>query len=69
MSCFFQSCGGGGWGDPLKRDPAAVLGDVRNEYVSIEGAESDYGVVIDPISLTVDETATQQRRAARTNGK
>ncbi len=66
---FFQSCGGGGWGDPLKRDPAAVLGDVRNEYVSIEGAESDYGVVIDPISLTVDEIATQQRRAARTNGK
>ncbi len=66
---FFQSCGGGGWGDPLTRDPAAVLADVRNEYVSIEGAESDYGVVIDPISRTVDETATQQRRAARTNGK
>ena len=66
---FFQSCGGGGWGDPLARDPAAVLADVRNEYVSIEGAENDYGVVIDPISHTVDETATQQRRAARANGK
>ena len=66
---FFQSCGGGGWGDPLTRDPAAVLADVRNEYVSIEGAENDYGVVIDPISHTVDETATQQRRAARANGK
>lgn len=66
---FFQSCGGGGWGDPLKRDPAAVLADVKNEYVSIEGAESEYGVVIDSVSHTVDETATQQARAARSNGK
>ena len=49
--------------------PAAVLADVRNEYVSIEGAERDYGVVIDPISHTVDETATRRVRAARTNGK
>ena len=30
--------GGGGWGDPLDRDPAAVLDDVWDEYVSVEGA-------------------------------
>ena len=30
--------GGGGWGDPLDRDPQAVLDDVLDEYVSVEGA-------------------------------
>ncbi len=29
--------GGGGWGDPLDRDPQAVLDDVLDEYVSVEG--------------------------------
>ena len=38
--------GGGGWGDPLDRDPQAVLDDVWDEYVSVEGAVRDYGVVI-----------------------
>ncbi|MBV9355347.1 MAG: hydantoinase B/oxoprolinase family protein [Chloroflexi bacterium] len=38
--------GGGGYGDPFTREPAAVLDDVLNGYVSIEAAERDYGVVI-----------------------
>lgn len=38
--------GGGGFGDPLQRDPQAVLQDVLNGYVSIEAAQRDYGVVI-----------------------
>jgi N-methylhydantoinase B len=38
--------GGGGWGDPLERPPAAVLDDILDEYVSIEGARKYYGVVI-----------------------
>ena len=38
--------GGGGWGDPLDRDPQAVLDDVLDEYVSVDGAERDYGVVL-----------------------
>ena len=42
-----QSGGGGGWGDPLARDPAAVLADVRNGYVSVAGAYRDYGLVVD----------------------
>jgi N-methylhydantoinase B len=64
--------GGGGWGDPLDRDPQAVLDDVIDEYVSVEGARRDYGVVIlgDPISdpegLAIDLEATAAlRRAAK----
>ena len=38
--------GGGGWGDPLDRPPAKVLEDVLDEYVSVEGARRDYGVVL-----------------------
>ena len=37
--------GAGGWGDPLERDPAAVLKDVRNELLSAGKAMADYGVV------------------------
>jgi N-methylhydantoinase B len=50
--------GGGGWGDPLKRDPQKVLKDVRNEFVSLECAVTDYGVVIDDATWQVDEAAT-----------
>jgi N-methylhydantoinase B len=61
--------GGGGWGDPLDRDPAAVLDDVLDEYVSVEGAERDYGVVLsgrlDDLSLAVDNEATTAVRASR----
>lgn len=60
---FAQSGAGGGWGDPLKRDPKAVLNDVLNEYVSIERARADYGVVIDAKALQVDEAATAELRA------
>ncbi|HET9223901.1 MAG TPA: hydantoinase B/oxoprolinase family protein, partial [Roseiflexaceae bacterium] len=38
--------GGGGYGDPLARDPQRVLDDVVNGYVSIEAAEREYGVVV-----------------------
>ena len=39
--------GGGGYGDPFTRDPEAVLWDVIEGYVSVEGARRDYGVVIE----------------------
>ncbi|MCG7334995.1 hydantoinase B/oxoprolinase family protein [Sporosarcina sp. ACRSM] len=48
------SAGGGGLGDPLERDPEAVLEDVIDEYVSIERAEKDYGVVIKEIDKDID---------------
>jgi N-methylhydantoinase B len=64
----FVCNGAGGWGNPLERDPAMVLTDVRDEYVSIEGAARDYGVVVvgdpvqDPEGLRIDEEATARLR-------
>jgi N-methylhydantoinase B len=55
--------GGGGYGDPLARDPERVLADVHEGYVSTEAAERDYGVVIDRAHQTVDVAATAKRRA------
>jgi N-methylhydantoinase B len=60
----FHSAGGGGYGDPLTRDPAAVEQDVINEYVSIEQARDNYGVVIDPKTLKVDVEETIKLRAS-----
>jgi N-methylhydantoinase B len=54
--------GTGGWGDPLERDPARVLRDVRNELVSLRSSREDYGVVIDTTTWTVDEPATSRSR-------
>lgn len=63
----FQVAGGGGYGDPLERNPELVRRDVLDEIVSIEGARRDYGVVIDPHTLTVDGKATRElRRTLRT---
>jgi N-methylhydantoinase B len=58
-----EVAGAGGWGDPLERDPAAVLKDVRNELISVPAAQDEYGVVIDPQHWTVDAAATQRLRA------
>ena len=58
----FVSAGGGGYGDPFKRDPEAVKRDVEYGYVSVEKAEQDYGVIIEPDSLELDLTATLQLR-------
>jgi N-methylhydantoinase B len=64
---MFDYGGGGGWGNPLDRDPQAVLDDVIDEYVSVEGARRDYGVVLtgslDDLTLAIDEDATTARRA------
>jgi N-methylhydantoinase B len=56
--------GAGGWGDPLERDPAAVLRDVRNELLSAQKALADYGVVLDTRTWTVDAVATARQREA-----
>ena len=67
---LFEMGGGGGWGDPLDRDPGRVLNDVVGGYVSVESAERDYAVVIrqNDNSYSVDEKATrvlrEKRRAA-----
>ena len=58
--------GGGGWGDPLERDPQAVLRDVRNEYpLRRSRAKADYGVIVDTTAWRVDAAATQAAPRAR----
>jgi N-methylhydantoinase B len=53
--------GGGGWGDPLERDPSLVRTDVIEQLVSRRRAEEAYGVVLRD-DLTLDETATAHKR-------
>jgi N-methylhydantoinase B len=64
-SIQFHSAGGGGYGNPLERDPEAVAADAFNGYVSIERAKADYGVVVDPVSFKVKMEETQKLRAER----
>jgi N-methylhydantoinase B len=63
----YRYAGGGGWGDPLDRDPERVREDVLDEYVSIAGARRGYGVVLtgslEDLDLTVDREATARLRA------
>ena len=64
-----RTTGGGGWGNPLDRDPALVVRDVVWRKVSPEAALASYGVVLtgslDDDSLSYDEAATTAERAAR----
>jgi N-methylhydantoinase B len=64
-----RTTGGGGWGNPLERDPALVVRDVVWRKVSPEAALADYGVVLsgslDDDSLAYDDAATASERAAR----
>ena len=56
--------GGGGYGNPLERDPERVRIDVVRGYVSIEAARTDYGVVVRP-DYTIDDAATKLLRAGK----
>jgi N-methylhydantoinase B len=53
---------GGGWGDPLEREPGLVLRDVSDGVVTREAAESVYGVVLDAAGRRVDAESTRARR-------
>jgi N-methylhydantoinase B len=59
---LYRTSGGGGWGDPLDRDSAHVLHDVREGYITVERAREDYGVVLSQSKNTVDEAATLKLR-------
>ena len=54
--------GGGGYGDPLSRDPEAVLEDVRLERYTVAEADEMFGVVISGDPLAVDKDKTKHRR-------
>ncbi|HXF98516.1 MAG TPA: hydantoinase B/oxoprolinase family protein [Gaiellaceae bacterium] len=75
---FTMSMGGGGYGDPLRRDPARVAADVERALVSREWASRVYGVVLAEGTFDVDEEATaacrrglleERRRAAGAQGE
>lgn len=57
---YFNTWGGGGWGDPLERDPQLVLDDINRSLVTVNGA-LDYGVVVSSDN-TIDTDATQALR-------
>jgi N-methylhydantoinase B len=66
------SAGGGGFGDPLDREPEAVLEDVTDGYVTIERARRDYGVVVREVDaelaqfeLDLEATARERERIRR----
>ena len=59
----FYPAGGGGYGDPLDRDPLAVAADVAEDDVSRAGARAQYGVVIGEDGA-LDPAATESLRAA-----
>jgi N-methylhydantoinase B len=65
--------GGGGYGDPLERDPELVLEDVLEELLTVEQARERYGVVVDPVNpylceYSLDTVATDAERARRASG-
>ena len=60
---MFESTGGGGYGNPLARDPQQVLDDVLDEYISMRAAREVYGVVIDELTQQIDHAATSTARA------
>ena len=60
--------GGGGWGDPLRRNPAAVARDVQDGYVTRAAAWADYAVVTDANGV-LDLLATEHERSARCSSR
>jgi len=71
-----HTSGGGGYGDPLKRKPERVLDDVIDDYVSVERAAKDYGVVLKIVdidlaeySIDVEETKNMRDRLRKNRKK
>lgn len=60
---YMRMSSGGGYGDPLEREPERVLNDVENGIVSIEEAREIYGVVLARNDLVLDLAATERERA------
>lgn len=60
---YHEQPGGGGWGNPLERTPEAVLNDVLDDKVSIQAAEEEYGIAVDPETRKINAAETQSLRA------
>jgi N-methylhydantoinase B len=57
-----RSGGGGGWGDPLERDPQLVLEDYKDGLIRLETANKSYGIIINLEKLIVDLEVTKKLR-------
>jgi N-methylhydantoinase B len=69
-----ETTGGGGWGDPLDREPAQVVLDVVQGKVSARAAREDYGVVLaesadDQAGHDANATASLRRKLRETRGR
>ena len=58
----FVSGTGGGYGNPLERPVDKVWQDVKDEFITIEIAKNDYGVILNPDNLEVDVPGTKMLR-------
>ncbi len=67
MECRFM--GAGGFGNPFERDVEKVREDVICEVISVEGAKTDYGVIINPATYDIDYKATKKLRNKGVNHK
>ncbi|MFP6734655.1 MAG: hydantoinase B/oxoprolinase family protein [Rhodospirillales bacterium] len=59
---IFRTAGGGGWGDPLEREPSRVRNDVARNLMSAEMAHDAYGVVLTGDGYQLDLRATEENR-------
>jgi N-methylhydantoinase B len=59
---IMESAGGGGFGNPVDRDPGEVLEDVLDGYVTLTEATEVYGVVLTPAGVVDHEATTARRR-------
>ena len=55
---------GAGWADPYTRPIEAIQGDVKDGYVTVEIAEKNYGVILDPDTLEVSGITEERRQVS-----
>ena len=56
---------GGGYGNPFKRPAEKVAMDVKNEYITVEQAKADYGVLVDPETFKVLGLTEERQKAEK----
>lgn len=61
----YRTAGSGGWGDPLEREPALVARDIEHDLLSVERAESDYGVLLGKSGDVAEENTAKLRKQMR----
>lgn len=59
------SGGSGGWGDPLSRDPDAVLQDMKSGFVTREEAQDTYGVILENGGYNTAATAARREELGK----